>query len=183
MNTPKNALNIKNAVFLAQCDTTVGFLSANQARILEIKNSPKYKAILRESCDLAHIKALSRIPRILQKHLRRAKKTTFIFDNNLSFRVVGESCELNNESHLRGESRESSGESRESHKSSTNLHHAFLKRFGTLFSSSANQKGKKFERNFALNCADIIVSDNRGFFEDSPSSIFRVKKSKIRKIR
>lgn len=176
MNAPKNTLNIKNAVFLAQCDTTAGFLSKNQARILEIKNSPKDKAILRESCDLAHIKVLSRIPRILQKHLRRAKKTTFIFDNNLSFRVVGESCELNNESHLRGESRES-------HKSSTNLHHKFLKRFGTLFSSSANQKGKKFERNFALNCADIIVSDNRGFFEDSPSSIFRVKKSKIRKIR
>lgn len=170
MNAPKNALNIKNAVFLAQCDTTAGFLSANQARILEIKNSPKDKAILRESCDLAHIKALSQIPRILQKHLRRAKKTTFIFDNNLSFRVVGESCE-------------SSGKSLESHKSSTNLHHKFLKRFGTLFSSSANQKGKKFERNFALNCADIIVSDNRGFFEDSPSSIFRVKKSRIRKIR
>lgn len=182
MNAPKNTLNIKNAVFLAQCDTTAGFLSANQARILEIKNSPKDKAILRESCDLAHIKALSRIPRILQKHLRRAQKTTFIFDNNLSFRVVGESCELNNESHLRGESHELR-KSRKSHKSSANLHHKFLKRFGTLFSSSANQKGKKFERNFALNGADIIVSDNRGFFEDSPSSIFRVKKSKIRKIR
>lgn len=170
MNAPKNTLNIKNAIFLAQCDTTAGFLSVNQARILEIKNSPKDKAILRESCDLAHIKVLSRIPRILQRRIRFAKKTTFIFDNNLSFRVVGESCE-------------SSGESRESHKSSANLHHKFLKRFGTLFSSSANQKGKKFERNFALNGADIIVSDNRGFFEDSPSSIFRVKKSQIRKIR
>lgn len=166
MNAPKNTLNIKNAVFLAQCDTTAGFLSANQARILEIKNSPKDKVILRESCDLTHIKALSRIPRILQRRIRFAKKTTFIFDNNLSFRVVGES-------YLSGESCESS----------TNLHHKFLKRFGTLFSSSANQKGKKFERDFALNGADIIVSDNRGFFEDSPSSIFRVKKSKIRKIR
>ncbi len=175
--------NIKNAVFLAQCDTTAGFLSANQMQILEVKNSPKDKAILRESCDLAHIKALSRIPRILQKRIRFAKKTTFIFDNNLSFRVVRESSE---KMYLRGEwgastkSRESGGKS---HKSTPNLHHAFLKRFGTLFSSSANQKGKKFERNFALNRADIIVSDNRGFFEDSPSSIFRVKKSKIRKIR
>lgn len=161
--------NIQNAVFLAQCDTTAGFLSANQARILEVKNSPKDKVILRESCDLAHIKALSRIPRILQRRIRFAKKTTFIFDNNLSFRVVGES-------------NESSGESCES-QSSPNLHHKFLKRFGTLFSSSANQKGKKFDIDFALNRADIIVSDNRGFFEDSPSSIFRVKQSKIRKIR
>lgn len=175
--------NIKNAVFLAQCDTTAGFLSANQARILEVKNSPKDKAILRESCDLAHIKALSRIPRILRKRIRFAKKTTFIFDNNLSFRVVGESSE---KMYLRGEwgkskkSRELGGES---HESTPNLHHAFLKRFGTLFSSSANQKGKKFEKNFALNRADIIVSDNRGFFEDLPSSIFCVKKSKIRKFR
>lgn len=175
--------NIKNAVFLAQCDTTAGFLSANQVRILEVKNSPKDKAILRESCDLAHIKALSRIPRILQKRIRFAKKTTFIFDNNLSFRVVGESSEI---LHLRGEwgeSKKSRESGSKSCKSSQNLHHAFLKRFGTLFSSSANQKGKKFERNFALNRADIIVSDNRGFFENSPSSIFRVKKSKIRKIR
>ncbi len=181
MNAPKNALNIKNAVFLAQCDTTAGFLSANETRINELKNSPKDKAILRESCDLAHIKVLSRIPRILQKHLRRAKKTTFIFDNNLSFRVVGESYFGSNsyESNLSGKSCKSS----ESRKFSPNLHHKFLKQFGALFSSSANQKGKKFERNFALNCADIIVSDNRGFFEDSPSSIFRVKKSKIRKIR
>ncbi len=181
MNAQKNALNIKNVVFLAQCDTTAGFLSANETRINELKNSPKDKAILRESCDLSHIKAFSRIPRILQKHLRRAKKTTFIFDNNLSFRVVGESYldSESHESHLRGELRESN----KSYKFSQNLHHKFLKQFGTLFSSSANQKGKKFERNFALNCADIIVSDNRGFFEDSPSSIFRVKKSKIRKIR
>lgn len=175
--------NIKNAVFLAQCDTTSGFLSANQARILEVKNSPKDKAILRESCDLAHIKALSRIPRILQKRIRFAKKTTFIFDNNLSFRVVSESSKI---LHLRsksGESKKSRELGGKSHESNPNLHHTFLKRFGTLFSSSANQKGKKFERNFALNRADIVVSDNRGFFEDSPSSIFRVKKSKIRKIR
>lgn len=175
--------NIKNAVFLAQCDTTAGFLSANQARILEVKNSPKDKAILRESCDLAHIKALSRIPRILQKHIRFAKKTTFIFDNNLSFRVVGESSEILHLCGKWGKSKKLRELGGKSHKSNPNLHHAFLKRFGTLFSSSANQKGKKFERNFALNRADIIVSDNRGFFEDSPSSIFRVKKSKIRKIR
>ncbi len=182
MNAPNS--NIKNAVFLAQCDTTAGFLSANEMRIKELKNSPKDKAILRESCDLAHIKTLSRIPRILQKHLRRAKKTTFIFDNNLSFRVVGES-HLDSDSYLGGESRESHlmSESHESKSKSANLHHTFLKQFGTLFSSSANQKGKKFERNFALNCADIIVCDNRGFFEDSPSSIFRVKKSKIKQIR
>lgn len=170
MNIPKNNTNfIKNTVFLAQSDTTAGFLSANPMRILEVKNSPKDKAILRESCNLAHIKNLSRIPRILQKHLRRTQKRTFIFDNNHSFRVIHES-HLGNKSHTKGEL-------------NINLHHIFLKQFGTLFSSSANQKGKKFEIGFASNCADIIISDNRGIFEDTPSSIFRVKKTRMRQIR
>ena len=158
-------IDCKNAIFLAQSDTTAGFLSANQLRILNVKNSPKNKAILRESCDLAHIKNITRIPRILQKRIRRANKTTFIFDNGLSFRVVFA---------------ESSGESSAN---SVNLHHTFLKRFGALFSSSANKKGKNFDLRFALQNADIIVSDSRGLREDSPSHIFKVKKSKLKKIR
>ena len=154
-------MDLSNAIFLAQSDTTAGFLSANQMRILNVKNSPKNKAILRESCDLAHIKHLSKIPRILCKRIRRAKTSTFIFDNNLSFRVVRDDFS----------------------DKGTNLHHAFLKRFGTLFSSSANKKGEKFDLRFALKSADIIVSDSRGLREDSPSHIFKVRKSKLKKIR
>ena len=154
-------MDLSNAIFLAQSDTTAGFLSANQLRILNAKNSPKNKAILRESCDIAHIKNITRIPQILCERIRRAKKTTFIFDNGLSFRVV----------------RDDFGDK------GTNLHHAFLKRFGTLFSSSANKKGKKFDLQFALQNANIIVSDSRGLREDLPSTIFKVKKSKLKKIR
>ena len=154
-------MDLSNAIFLAQSDTTAGFLSANPVQILSAKNSPKNKAILRESCDIAHIKHLSKIPQILQKHIRRAKKSTFIFDNNLSFRVV---CDDFSDK-------------------GTNLHHAFLRRFGTLFSSSANKKGQRFSKSFALQNADIIVSDSRGLREDSPSHIFKVKKSKLKKVR
>ncbi|MGX3011553.1 Sua5 YciO YrdC YwlC family protein [Helicobacter sp. 23-1044] len=154
-------MDLSNAIFLAQSDTTAGFLSANRLRILNAKNSPKNKAILRESCDLAHIKNITRIPRILQKRIRRAKKSTFIFDNGLSFRVVRDDFS----------------------DKGTNLHHAFLKRFGTLFSSSANKNGGRFDEAFALQSADIIVSDSRGLREDSPSHIFKVKKSKLKKIR
>ena len=154
-------MDLSNAIFLAQSDTTAGFLSANRLRILNAKNSPKNKAILRESCDLAHIKHLSKIPRILCKRIRRTKKTTFIFDNNLSFRVVSDDFS----------------------DKGTNLHHAFLKRFGTLFSSSANKNGGRFNEVFALQNADIIVSDSRGLREDLPSNIFKVKKSKLKKIR
>ena len=161
--------DFKNAIFLAQSDTTAGFLSANRAQILNAKHSPKNKAILRESCDLAHIKALTRIPRILQKQMRRAKKSTFIFDNNLSFRVIF--AESNGES------------SPNSRDLGANLHHAFLKRFGTLFSSSANKTGQNFNANFALKNADIIVCDSRGIYEDSPSHIFKTRKSKLKKIR
>ncbi|MGX2982654.1 Sua5 YciO YrdC YwlC family protein [Helicobacter sp. 23-1045] len=154
-------MDLSNAIFLAQSDTTAGFLSVNQMRILNAKNSPKNKAILRESCDLAHIKNITRIPRILQKRIRRANKTTFIFDNGLSFRVVCDDFSTKG----------------------TNLHHAFLRRFGTLFSSSANKNGGRFDETFAKKSADIIVSDSRRLREDSPSRIFKVKKSKLKKIR
>ncbi len=157
-------MDLSNAIFLAQSDTTAGFLSANQMQILNAKNSPKNKAILRESCDLSHIKDLSKIPQILCKRIRRAKKTTFIFDNGLSFRVVSESRA-------------------DSSNKGANLHHAFLKRFGILFSSSANKNGKNFDLRFALQNADIIVRDSRGIYEDLPSTIFKAKKSKLKKIR
>lgn len=157
-------MNLKNIIFLTQSDTTAGFLSANPLQILKAKNSPKDKAMLRESCDLEHIKDLSRLPKILQKAIRRTKKTTFVFDNNLSFRVINDSnSDFSN--------------------AKDSLHRGFLKQFGVLFSSSANKKGEKFKLDFAQKNADIIVRDVRGIYEDLPSHIFKVKKSKIKKLR
>lgn len=148
---------MESVIFLAQSDTTVGFLSKNKERICQIKHSPKNKAILMESCDLAHIKRISRIPTILKKSIRRAKKVSFIFPNNYAFRVVSEDF--------------------------SKSHYRFLRQFGLLFSSSANKNAMKFDYDFAINNADIIVCDNRGIYENAPSHIFKIQKNALKKIR
>lgn len=147
-------------IFLAQSDTTAGFLSKSDTLICKIKQ--KNKAILLESCDLSHIKHISRIPKVLQKSIRRSKKTSFIFPNNRSFRLVCEDC---NPCNL------------------ANLHHRFLRQFGSLFSSSANKTAHKFNYDFAFESADIIIFDKRGIYEDSPSKIFKIRKNKLKKMR
>ncbi len=147
-------MNLKNAIFLAQSDTTAGFLSQSKEAILCAKGSAKNKAILQESCNLAHIRRICRIPQALNPRIRRAKKTTFIFPNNRAFRVVSDSA-----------------------------HNAFLSRFGVLFSSSANESGKDFDLDFAKNRANVVVRDNRGIFKAESSRIFRVQKNNLKKIR
>lgn len=145
---------MKNALFLAQSDTTAGFLSKDRNKITKAKQSPKNKMILLESASLSKIKDISRIPKSINTAIRRRKKSTFIFPNNHSFRVV------KNEMHLR-----------------------FLKYFGVLYSSSANKHNESFSSSFAQNAVDVVVWDNRGIFESPPSQIFCVRKNRIKKIR
>lgn len=147
---------MKSTLFLTQTDTTAGFLSASKERICEVKNRTQNKAILMEASALANVKRISRIPRILGRTIRHAKKTTFIFPNNRSFRVVGDFA-------------------RE--------HYSFLSRFGALYSSSANESGKKFDYDFAKSCASVVVFDVREICERAPSRIFRIRKNKLKKLR
>lgn len=77
-----------NIIFLAQSDTTAGFLSKNAAAINNVKKAPKNKALLKE---YAYFKYLdSRIPTKFRSFVRNAKKTSFILPNKLSFRVIKE---------------------------------------------------------------------------------------------
>lgn len=145
---------MKSTLFLTQTDTTAGFLSASKARICEVKK--RNKAVLMEASALAEVKRISRIPRILGRAMRRAKKTTFIFPNNCSFRVVSD-CK--------------------------SAHYRFLSRFGVLYSSSANESGKKFDYDFAKSCAGVVVFDAREICECAPSRIFRVRKNRLKKLR
>lgn len=141
-------------LFLAQSDTTAGFLSKSKDRILLAKQNIQNKPILVESNSLFLIKKHSKIPQKINKAIRRSKKTTFIFQNNKSFRLVDDG-----------------------------LHSQFLEHFGLLYSSSANLHKHKFDLNFAINKADVLIMDKRGIFESSPSKIFKIKKYKIKKIR
>ncbi|RDU65426.1 Sua5/YciO/YrdC/YwlC family protein [Helicobacter sp. MIT 14-3879] len=141
-------------LFLAQSDTTAGFLSKDKNTILKAKNSPKNKRLLIEVSNIALIKQKNRIPNVLNKAIRRANKTTFIFPNKKAFRVIRNS-----------------------------LHLDFLNNLGgMLYSSSANLNKENFCYSFAKNKADIIILDKRGIYEATPSKIFQAK-HRIKKIR
>ena len=52
-----------------------------------------------------------------------------------------------------------------------------------MYSTSANESGKKFDEKFAKNKADIFVIDNRGYFEAKPSKIMKLYKKGLKKLR
>lgn len=165
---PRGESKAKKApLFLAQSDTTAGFLCVTIAPINEAKNSPKHKPLLCEVSVLGEIKKDSRIPKILAKQIRRVKKTSFIFPNRRAFRLVSRDFAA----------LDSTLNSRQI------PHFDFLKNLGRLFSSSANPSGAGFDFDFAKSAADVVVSDGRGIFEGAPSKIFRVRKNALKKLR
>ena len=161
----------KAPLFLAQSDTTAGFLCANIAPINEAKNSPKNKPLLCEVSALGEIKKDSRIPKILAKQIRRVKKTSFIFPNRRAFRLVSRDF-LTQDSQRGGRQN-----------APRFAHFDFLKNLGRLFSSSANPSGAGFDFDFAKSAADVVVCDGRGIFEGAPSRIFKVRKNALKKLR
>ncbi len=141
-------------IYLTQTDTTVGFLSQNKKRLNELKNRPLNKPVLRELDSLKTLKKFVRVPKKFKKRVRRAKKTTFIYPNSESFRVVKD------KNHLE-----------------------FLKKFSWMYSTSANLHAKKFDEKWAKSVADVVVENKNGLFEGEASKIYKISKSKIKKIR
>ena len=142
------------SVILAQTDTTVGFLSQDSRKLARIKERPSDKPFIQSFDSLRRYSAMGgRVPGEFKKRLRRAKATSFVI-NNRAIRIVAD------------------GE-----------HHRLLKKYGWLYSTSANAKGGSFERVFAEAHADIIVEDNRGLFEGEASSIYKLNHKKIRRLR
>lgn len=145
----------KSKVYLVQTDTTVGFSSSDDEKLSVIKQRPTTQKILQTVDSFQTLKEKTRIPNRFKSKIRRAKKSTFIYPNGDSFRVVNQN----------------SG------------YHGFLKKFSSTFSTSANLTKHAFELEFAQNNADVIVETKEGFSDTSSSSIYKISKSKIKKIR
>ncbi|WP_187909811.1 Sua5 YciO YrdC YwlC family protein [Helicobacter pylori] len=140
-------------VYLAQSDTTIGLLSKDSDKLNALKGRPKNQSVLTESADFSTLKSLVRAPNAFKNLIRRSAKTTFIYPNSKAVRVV------------RGR------------------HGDFLKRFKTLYSTSANLTQCAYDEEVASKLADAIVSDERGLFESSSSKIFRLYKHKKVRVR
>ena len=141
-------------VYLAQTETTAGFLSQNNNALNEAKNRPQGKTFLISVDSFSTLKTFTRVTKNHRKTIRRASKTTFAYPNGLAIRVVKE------DEHLR-----------------------FLKKFKWMYSTSSNKSAERFDENFALSKADIAIKTKRGFFEATPSMILKVGKKNFKKIR
>lgn len=141
-------------VYLAQTETTAGFLSQNADALSRIKNRPSGKSFLISVDSLATLRSFTRVAKAHQNRVRRATKTTFAYPCGLAIRVVKD------EEHLQ-----------------------FLRKLKWSYSTSSNPSGQGFDEAFAEERADVIVYTSKGFFESKPSSIYRLGKVKMRKLR
>lgn len=141
-------------LYLAQTDTTVGFLCQDSARINAAKKRPLDTPVIKTCSDFKKLKNQIRPLKAHKRLIRYAKKNTFIFPDGQSYRVITEGA-----------------------------HHDFLKNFEFLYSSSANINKQKFDLEYAKQAADQIIEDERGFFESTPSTILHLGKTKIKKFR
>ncbi|ANE33676.1 threonylcarbamoyl-AMP synthase TsaC [Campylobacter hyointestinalis subsp. lawsonii CCUG 27631] len=115
-------------IYLAQTDTTAGFLSQNLEELNRLKNRPLNQPCLICVSKFEMLKNFTRVPCKFKNLVRRAKKTTFIYPNSKAIRVVKD-CD----------------------------HAKFLDEIGWAYSSSANIHGQKFDLEFAKNSADVIL--------------------------
>lgn len=141
-------------VYLAQADTTVGFLSQNSDKLAKLKQRDKKQPFIICVDSLKTLQNFTRVPHKFKNQLRRGKKITYIYPNNKALRVIKD------EVHLK-----------------------FLKKIQWAYSSSANLTGQAFNENYAKQKADIIIEDVRGFFESTPSGIIKINQNCSRRLR
>jgi len=124
---------MKNRLFLTQTDTTVGFVSQDASKIDRAKRRLPNKHYIRVVNSLETLKNFTRVPNIHKNRLRRAKRTTFIMPNGLSFRVVKDT-----------------------------KHNILLDRVKWLYSSSANLSGAEYDELYAKENTEVIVATPQG---------------------
>jgi tRNA A37 threonylcarbamoyladenosine synthetase subunit TsaC/SUA5/YrdC len=154
LNSTSRLSSINNQVILIQTDTTVGFLSQSEAKLQEIKSRPSTKPFIKVYKDFKALKSDNkRVPNSKKAMIRRAKKTTFIV-KDISFRVAP-----------------------------SRLQSTLLRNNEWFYSTSANESGKKFERNFCEEKTDIIIEDKNSLYEGIASKLYKINKIKIRRLR
>ena len=139
---------------LTQTDTTVGFLSQDSLKLQEIKSRESNKPFIKVYSSLKAFKEdKNRVPVSQKSRIRRSKKTTFIIKNR-AFRIANSS-----------------------------LNSSVLRANGWNFSTSANESGKNFNREFCESKADIIIEDKNSLYEGQASSLYKINSRKTEKLR
>jgi len=142
-------------VYLVQTDTTVGFSSFSDEKLTNIKQRPNSQKMLQTVDSFKTLNSFTRVPKEHRKKVRHSKKTTFIYPNGNSYRVIFQDSNFYN----------------------------FIKKFKSLYSTSANLTGKNFDEIFAKEKSDVIVYTKDNFNETTASTIYKLSKIKKKKIR
>lgn len=145
----------ENLVYLVQTDTTVGFCSGNYKKLNSIKNRDENQKVLATIDSFKTLQNYTRVPKNHRKIVRNSKKTTFIYPNQNSFRVIEKDSNYYN----------------------------FIKKFSLLYSSSANKTKEKFDYKYSETLLDVEVIDKNGFCENSSSKIYKLYKKRVKKLR
>jgi len=144
---------MKSNLYLTQTDTTIGFVSQDSTKIDQAKNRLSDKYYIRVVDSLKILKTFTRVPQEHKNRLRRSTRTTFIFPQGESFRVV-----------------------------KGTKHNLLLNRVKWLYSSSANLSGALYDEDYAKKMTEVMVSFpnvNSG----KASKIYRLGHSRIKSIR
>jgi len=142
------------SVILTQTDTTVGFLSHDEQKLCEIKSRQNSKSFIKVFKNFKTLKESKyRIPNTFKNEVRRSKKITYIIKGK-AFRVAKSS-----------------------------LDSQLLRDLKWSFSTSANETGKNFNREFCEHKADIIIENNEGLNERFSSNLYKLNLIKKRKLR
>ena len=140
-------------VVLTQTDTTVGFLSQDETKLRAIKSRHSSKPFIRVYTDFKSFKQDGNRVPNAQKSKVRRSRKTTFIVKSMAFRVV-------------------------KHKlSSASLAN------GWYYSTSANESGKNFDRDFCEEKADIIVENKEFLHEGRSSSLFKINSKRQRKLR
>ncbi len=140
-------------IYLAQTDTTVGFLSQSAEALRKAKGRDEAKPFLKVCCEFQTLKNQIRIPLVHRRRVRYARKTTFIVKNQ-AFRYV-----------------------------TIPEHAELIRPYGWLYSTSANESGASFDPDFCRLQADRVVAGARGLSEGAASRISRLGRRRLKRLR
>jgi len=140
-------------LYLTQTDTTIGFVSQDPKKIDKAKKRKPNKHYIQVVNSLKTLQEFSRVPNKYKNQVRRAKRTTFIMPNGMSFRVVKET-----------------------------EHNLLLDRLKWVYSSSANLSGAEYDETYARENAEVILSFSKAK-NGKASTIYKLSQSNKRLIR
>jgi tRNA A37 threonylcarbamoyladenosine synthetase subunit TsaC/SUA5/YrdC len=140
-------------VYLTHTDTTIGFVSRDRTRLDAIKGRVAGKHYICAVDSLATLGTFTRVPPAHRNRLRRARKTTFVFPNGHSYRLIRDS-----------------------------RHSELIAQLTWAYTTSANRSGEAYDEAWARAQADTVIEPLGGGV-GIPSAILRLGRNRVHKLR